>query len=238
MARRQIIDDEVKHDRWLISYADFITLLFAFFVVMYSLSHMKGVQYEQLTDQFAAAFKQAGQDVPALFASDSAAPGNVTSDENTGSALVERNAPPEVDKPGAVASEPLLTHLGELVQRADWLPEGGDADRQVYEMALDQNQLGELIASLHPELLGDSFSDVSSQDDWHLQLVKGRAARNSPQSSEESQSSAMSSVEDDNPEGALTIENQPRQPVETPIPEIRGVQVIKRADGSLLFISE
>ena len=38
MARRKRFDDESheNHERWVISYADFITLLFAFFVVMYA----------------------------------------------------------------------------------------------------------------------------------------------------------------------------------------------------------
>ena len=29
---------KVNHERWLVSYADFITLLFAFFVVLYAFS--------------------------------------------------------------------------------------------------------------------------------------------------------------------------------------------------------
>ena len=36
--RRREADDPENHDRWLVSYADFITLLFAFFVVMYGIS--------------------------------------------------------------------------------------------------------------------------------------------------------------------------------------------------------
>ncbi len=39
--RRQQDDDLHNKERWLISYADFITLLFAFFVVMYSVSSVK-----------------------------------------------------------------------------------------------------------------------------------------------------------------------------------------------------
>ena len=35
-ARRKYDEEPDNQDRWLISYADFITLLFAFFVVMYS----------------------------------------------------------------------------------------------------------------------------------------------------------------------------------------------------------
>src|SRR4030042_1620008 len=33
-------EEHENHERWLVSYADFITLLFAFFVVMYSVSRV------------------------------------------------------------------------------------------------------------------------------------------------------------------------------------------------------
>ena len=36
MRKRRKTDEHVNHDRWLVSYADFITLLFAFFVVMFA----------------------------------------------------------------------------------------------------------------------------------------------------------------------------------------------------------
>lgn len=36
--RRRHQEEHENHERWLVSYADFITLLFAFFVVMYSIS--------------------------------------------------------------------------------------------------------------------------------------------------------------------------------------------------------
>jgi chemotaxis protein MotB len=38
MAKKHKHEEHEKHERWLVSYADFITLLFAFFVVMYSIS--------------------------------------------------------------------------------------------------------------------------------------------------------------------------------------------------------
>lgn len=49
MARRQVIEETINHDRWLISYADFITLLFAFFVVMYSISQVNEGKYKVLS---------------------------------------------------------------------------------------------------------------------------------------------------------------------------------------------
>ncbi len=44
-------DDTDPAERWLVSYADFITLLFAFFVVMYALS-LQGGKYQDLTESF------------------------------------------------------------------------------------------------------------------------------------------------------------------------------------------
>ena len=58
MARRQKYDDEHdNHERWLVSYADFITLLFAFFVVMYALSTVNEGKYRILSDSMTHAFR-------------------------------------------------------------------------------------------------------------------------------------------------------------------------------------
>jgi chemotaxis protein MotB len=56
MARRKIVEEPENHDRWLVSYADFITLLFAFFVVMYSISSVNEGQYKVLSDSMITAF--------------------------------------------------------------------------------------------------------------------------------------------------------------------------------------
>ena len=40
MARKKKHPEHVNHERWLVSYADFITLLFAFFVVMFAVSQV------------------------------------------------------------------------------------------------------------------------------------------------------------------------------------------------------
>jgi len=58
MKRRRItnVDSDEPTDRWLVSYADFITLLFAFFVVMYSISNVNLGKYRVLSDSVSSAF--------------------------------------------------------------------------------------------------------------------------------------------------------------------------------------
>jgi chemotaxis protein MotB len=75
MARKRYEEEQDNHERWLISYADFITLLFAFFVVMYAISSVNEGKYRVLSDSLLNAFgkspapspmPEAGQALPAL----------------------------------------------------------------------------------------------------------------------------------------------------------------------------
>ncbi len=50
-------DEHENHERWLVSYADFITLLFAFFVVMYAISTLNEGKYRVLSDALTTAFR-------------------------------------------------------------------------------------------------------------------------------------------------------------------------------------
>ncbi|APC15307.1 flagellar motor protein MotD [Pseudomonas frederiksbergensis] len=56
MARRRQHDEHVNHERWLVSYADFITLLFAFFVVMYSISSINEGKYKEISEALVGVF--------------------------------------------------------------------------------------------------------------------------------------------------------------------------------------
>ncbi len=58
MARRKRTEEHENHERWLVSYADFITLLFAFFVVMYSISSINDGKYRVLSDTLTDAFQE------------------------------------------------------------------------------------------------------------------------------------------------------------------------------------
>jgi chemotaxis protein MotB len=56
MARRRRPEEHENHERWLVSYADFITLLFAFFVVMYSISSVNEGKYKILSQALVGVF--------------------------------------------------------------------------------------------------------------------------------------------------------------------------------------
>ena len=49
-----------NHERWLVSYADFITLMFAFFVVMYATSKADVKKQAQMADSIDSAFRTLG----------------------------------------------------------------------------------------------------------------------------------------------------------------------------------
>ncbi len=56
MKRRRRQQEVHNKERWLVSYADFITLLFAFFVVMYSISSVNEGKYKVLSETLVGAF--------------------------------------------------------------------------------------------------------------------------------------------------------------------------------------
>lgn len=56
MARKKHEEEHENHERWMVSYADFITLLFAFFVVMYSLSSLNEEKYRVMSSSLIDAF--------------------------------------------------------------------------------------------------------------------------------------------------------------------------------------
>jgi chemotaxis protein MotB len=53
--RKKKPPEHVNHERWLVSYADFITLLFAFFVVMFAVSQVDSKRVGRFTEAFSKA---------------------------------------------------------------------------------------------------------------------------------------------------------------------------------------
>ncbi len=95
--RRRRPDAQVNHERWLISYADFVTLLFAFFVVLYASSQIDTQRATRLSDAINSAFQQLG-----IFEKDNHKPGDVE---------------PKITLPSALNAGQDLSH---------WAPDGQD----------------------------------------------------------------------------------------------------------------
>jgi chemotaxis protein MotB len=60
MRRRKHAPAHENHERWLVSYADFITLLFAFFVVMFASSQQDKQKAQAISDSVQAAMESGG----------------------------------------------------------------------------------------------------------------------------------------------------------------------------------
>jgi chemotaxis protein MotB len=121
MSRRRRPRAPSNHERWLVSYADFITLLFAFFVVLYASSQVDKRKVGKLSAAIQVAFQQLGvfpastRQIP-LDSSESMPLSAVQAIENVkGNAGLGRIASPPEDSPAAVSEETdLATLQGQL----------------------------------------------------------------------------------------------------------------------------
>lgn len=73
--RKNKTEEHVDSHRWLVSYADFITLLFAFFVVMYAVSSVNQAKYKSLSEGMNSAFNKKDQ-AKAVVSTDKVSNGN------------------------------------------------------------------------------------------------------------------------------------------------------------------
>jgi len=60
MSKKKHAEEHENLERWLVSYADFITLLFAFFTVLYALSVSDKAKYRETLENIQRSFLQAG----------------------------------------------------------------------------------------------------------------------------------------------------------------------------------
>jgi chemotaxis protein MotB len=93
--RRRKSDAHTSHERWLVSYADFITLLFAFFVVLYASSQVDKKKMVQVAAAIQGGFRQMG-----VF---STAPSSVPS--QPGQLVNDLSNPPASDHPDIPLSQ-------------------------------------------------------------------------------------------------------------------------------------
>ena len=157
MARKKRAADHENHERWLVSYADFMTLLFAFFVVMFASSQTDKGKVQQVSASVKDALEKGG-----VAAAVHEILGGTVDDRGKGNAMMKGpgGSQPKLATEQDVVAEllPSLTHLtqaleqqikaGEIeihleprglvvsLRQATFFPSGGDA--------LDPDSLGSI----------------------------------------------------------------------------------------------
>lgn len=145
ISRQQQPDDENEHlDRWLVSYADYMTLMFALFVVLYALAIIKEEQYDVLSETLGSVFEIKGEQGKGV----------------KGDGLLTQNEP--------VNSEQDLYGQSVLVDRG---PELVDGKTEVANVT--NQQLGHPLAGLEQalknalhDLVENGFAEIQSDQEW------------------------------------------------------------------------
>lgn len=155
MARKKRIEEVENHERWLVSYADFITLLFAFFVVMYSISSVNEGKYRVLSDSLVTAFRDPARSLqPVQVGALMRAPLQSENPFDQEAPVIQLFKVPVPDRP--------------VQERAGEKVEPGAKAAGIDEEQLDEaaRQLADSIESAMSELVDEGLIDVRRDQRW------------------------------------------------------------------------
>lgn len=139
MARKKKAAEHENHERWLVSYADFITLLFAFFVVMFASSNQDKAKAQAMSQSVRDAME--GSHVMAKVA---AVLGGTVNDSGQGNAM--RKGPGGAQK-AEKESPPQDPTVAELIPSMEFLARELDAEIRTGRLKLSLEPRG-LVVSL------------------------------------------------------------------------------------------
>ncbi|MGB5211090.1 MAG: flagellar motor protein MotD [Gammaproteobacteria bacterium] len=155
MARKQRHEDHVNHEAWAIPYGDLVTLLLAFFVVMYSMSSLNEGKYRVLSDSLRAAFRGAPRAIEPIQIG-----------EKTSKSLRE-SAPDAID-PGALMALPVSP--AEQMRRG---PLAGRGSNDAFPGALSEEginaalrQMADAVEQAMRPLIKDDLIRVERRRSW------------------------------------------------------------------------
>jgi len=179
-------EDHGARDRYLITYADLITLLLGLFVILYATSQVDGNKFKELQMAFVDAFSKGGQDSP-LDGGDGVLQGSK-------SGIPEPDIPPSSNKSLSIiaqkANSKLKSYLEngslEIVHIGDQLslrlPESllfksgkAELEREGYEVL---DTIATVLVGLQNEITVDGHTDSDPirtfqfESNWHLSLAR------------------------------------------------------------------
>jgi chemotaxis protein MotB len=153
MARKKKPPEPENHERWLISYADFITLLFAFFVVMFASSQTDKGRAQQVSDSVTKALE--GEHVSSIIA---AVLGGAADQTGQGSAMM--HGPGGANKSEQeLPPDPKAQKMAELLPSLKVLSEALKKEIEAGSIQISMQQRG-LVVSFAQAALFPSGEDV------------------------------------------------------------------------------
>lgn len=156
MARKKKHGAHENHERWLVSYADFITLLFAFFVVMFATSQTDKGKAQQVSESVKKALEE-GQVASAI----AGILGGSPDDKGKGSAQMK--GPGGVDRAAPTSEEPRVGRHLELVPAMDFLNRELAAELKSGKMQISMQARG-LVVSFQQAAFFPSGTDEVALD--------------------------------------------------------------------------
>ena len=145
MGRKKKPEEHVNHERWMVSYADFITLLFAFFVMMYSISIVNTGKFKVLSESLTAAFTDPARSLEPIQVGD----------------LVR--APAEMQDQSFADPQPKPIRPVEMRQMAKLV----DVDPEVLEKASKQlDEIQERVETAMAEMIEQGAITVQRSEFW------------------------------------------------------------------------
>lgn len=157
MARKKKHPEHENHERWLISYADFITLLFAFFVVMFASSQADKGRAQQVSDAVTKALE--GEHVSSMIA---AVLGGAVDKTGQGSAMM--HGPGGANKSEQeIPPDPKAQKMAELLPSLKVLSEELKREIEAGRIQISMQPRG-LVVSFAQAALFPSGEDVIASD--------------------------------------------------------------------------
>jgi chemotaxis protein MotB len=157
MPRKQKMAAPENHERWLVSYADFITLLFAFFVVMFASSQTDHKRAQQISDSVKKALSE-----DRVAAAVQAVLGGTVNDKGKGNAMLRG--------PGGVSrgekdpvTEPIeQPRVAELMPSLEMLTKDLKAEIDSGKMQIHMEQRGLVISFTQAATFASGGSDLTA----------------------------------------------------------------------------
>jgi chemotaxis protein MotB len=149
MARKRILDEPDDKDRWLISYADLMTTMFAFFVVLYAVSSVQDMKFQQMSNSLGSALGNPYPLTTTHLVADANKP--VLLEQPQISTIFLAAEPIPVSMPAPLNISPILKEPLAVV--ASELPQLSDEDlRQHQKLEQDKSQIKSIANELEQRL--------------------------------------------------------------------------------------